>query len=585
MIRAVRCDQPSFKTVEFEIGMNVVLAERTQESTVRDSRNGLGKTTLIDIIHFCLGASAVKKKGLLQESLLGWTFSIDIDFRGLEYTVHRNTEKPSRVLIEGDCSNWPVEPQEDKETNQPSMSIPNWRNVLGWLMFDAPVAEDDQEGQKYKPTFRSLISYFIRRGRDAFGSPFEHHRRQREWDKQLHNAFLLGLNWEHAREWQLLKDNEDTLTQLSKAGKSGVVDNLWGTIGELEATKVRVEEQLLSERGQLDSFRVHPQYRKIEDDTNSYTLRIHQLINDNISDRRLVDFYEGSFREERAANEDLIAEVYEEAQTNLPDLVVKRLQDVREFHELVVANRRNFLRVEIERLSANVAERDELIRHFTEERAELMRILQSHGALEEHTELQQLYVETASQLEEVKNRIENLRKLEQGKSALRIDKERLQQEARADYEERRLLRERAISRFNANSEALYKAPGNLAIDVSQSGFKFQVEIERSTSQGIEQMKVFCYDLMLVELWSEKGIGPGFLVHDSTIFDGVDERQIAHALQLAARESKQLGFQYICCLNSDLVPWDEFEEGFDLKEFVRLTLTDASEDGGLLGIRF
>lgn len=412
MIRAVRSNQPSFKTVEFEQGLNVVLAERTQESAVRDSRNGLGKTTLIDIIHFCLGSSAVKKKGLLQEPLLGWTFSLDIDFRGLEYTVHRNTERFNRVYIEGDYSDWPIAPQEDKETSQPSMSIPDWRNILGWLMFDAPVADE----QKYRPTFRSLISYFIRRGRDVFSSPFEHHRRQREWDKQLHNAFLLGLNWKHAREWQLLKDREDTLTQLSKAGKSGAVANLWGTIGELEATKVRVEEQLAREREQLDDFRVHPQYRKIEEDANSYTRRIHQLINDNFSDRRLVDFYENSFRGEKAANEDLIAEVYEEAQTDLPDLVVKRLQDVQEFHELVVANRRDFLKAEVERLSANIVERDELIRSFTDERAKLMRILQSHGALDEYTELQQLYIATAAQLEELKTRIENLRKLEQGKA-------------------------------------------------------------------------------------------------------------------------------------------------------------------------
>jgi len=48
---------------------------------------------------------------------------------------------------------------------------------------------------------------------------------------------------------------------------------------------------------------------------------------------------------------------------------------------------------------------------------------------------------------------------------------------------------------------------------------------------------FCYDLMLARLWPARPATPGFLIHDSTIFDGVDERQRALALDLAANESR------------------------------------------------
>mgnify|MGYP006310457889 CR=1 FL=1 len=57
MIYSVKSDKPSFRTIEFQPGFNVVLAERTKESTIKDSRNGLGKSTLIEIIHFCLGGN------------------------------------------------------------------------------------------------------------------------------------------------------------------------------------------------------------------------------------------------------------------------------------------------------------------------------------------------------------------------------------------------------------------------------------------------------------------------------------------------------------------------------------------------
>jgi uncharacterized protein YydD (DUF2326 family) len=56
MINTISANQPSFKTVEFTPGFNVIIADRTESSGVKDSRNGLGKSTLIEIIHFCLGA-------------------------------------------------------------------------------------------------------------------------------------------------------------------------------------------------------------------------------------------------------------------------------------------------------------------------------------------------------------------------------------------------------------------------------------------------------------------------------------------------------------------------------------------------
>ena len=104
MIKAVRCDQPSFKEIKFKKGFNVVLAERTEDSTDKDSRNGLGKTTLIEIIHFCLGASTRLNKGLRVKELENWTFILDLTLRGNDYTIYRNTKDFSKVRIDGDFS-------------------------------------------------------------------------------------------------------------------------------------------------------------------------------------------------------------------------------------------------------------------------------------------------------------------------------------------------------------------------------------------------------------------------------------------------------------------------------------------------
>jgi len=52
MIRSITANKESFKTITFEKGMNIILADRTKESTKKDSTNGFGKSTLIEIIHF-----------------------------------------------------------------------------------------------------------------------------------------------------------------------------------------------------------------------------------------------------------------------------------------------------------------------------------------------------------------------------------------------------------------------------------------------------------------------------------------------------------------------------------------------------
>src|SRR4028118_77100 len=266
MIRAIRCNHTSFKTVEFRPGFNVVLADRTEESGSKDSRNGLGKSTLIEIIHFCLGSTLQKAKGLDSRNLRGWAFSLELTLFNQVITVTRNTADKSKVVIQGDTTSWPIQPKEKE--GQRVLSVIHWKAILGNLLFGLP---SDNEDKKFQPTFRGLISYFIRRGRDAFSTPFEHHRKQFDWEKQVNNAFLLGLAWEDARDLQLLKDKKkllDDIKKLKKDTDTGVAIGIFGSLGELEALKVQVESQLRERKQTLSNFRVAPQYHELEANAN-----------------------------------------------------------------------------------------------------------------------------------------------------------------------------------------------------------------------------------------------------------------------------------------------------------------------------
>lgn len=58
------------------------------------------------------------------------------------------------------------------------------------------------------------------------------------------------------------------------------------------------------------------------------------------------------------------------------------------------------------------------------------------------------------------------------------------------------------------------------------------------------------------------------------------------MQLGADHAAAVGFQYIVTMNSDALPTDGFRDGFDVGAYVLDTkLTDATETGGLFGLRF
>jgi uncharacterized protein YydD (DUF2326 family) len=581
MIRGVRANQPGFRTVTFTAGLNLVLADRSTSAGEKDTTNALGKSTLIDIIDFCLASNTTSAKGLRVEALQGWAFTVALTLAGNDVEVTRATDVPGFFAVEGPTEGWPLQPVPNKD-GLPGFDAKRWRAVLAWALFgltDAPTE------RPYKPSARSLLSYFIRNQTAAYTTPFKYFDNQKTWDTQVHNAFLLGLDWEKAAVWQQLKDQKNALDALKQAIKTGAVDGELASLGELEAERLRLSTQLERERGALSSFQVLPQYRDIETQANLLTTEIHGLVNANIIDRRRLERYRDSVVDEGPPSDDRLEALYTEAGIALPGSVVKTLAAARAFNAQIIANRRGFIASEVASLQAGLEERESRIAALTDRRAGFLTALAGQGALEELTRLQELHAATRLRVDELNQRITQLRQMTTKVDTIKVETVELKRAATLDYEERRPLWSQALSLFSDFSEHLYKTPGRLVIDIDDTGYRFDVEIAGSPSEGISKMKIFCYDLMLISFARRRGLGIDFLIHDSTIFDGVDPRQRAHALELAAAMSAEYGFQYICTLNTDMVPASDFSAGFAYLPLVRLRLTDTDPSGSLLGFRY
>jgi uncharacterized protein YydD (DUF2326 family) len=126
----------------------------------------------------------------------------------------------------------------------------------------------------------------------------------------------------------------------------------------------------------------------------------------------------------------------------------------------------------------------------------------------------------------------------------------------------------------------------LEVEPISTGLRMAITGGPDKSKGIREQQIFCFDMLLAVMQSKHRQSLGILVHDSHLFDAMDERQVANAIEVGARLSLQHGFQYIITMNSDRIPYGEFSENFDFDSHViKPRLTDETEAGGLFGFRF
>lgn len=586
MIRRFGSDLASFKTLAFKPGLNILLADKSEGANDRQSRNGAGKTSFVELVHFLFGADVRKESIFRSEVLTEWTFDVAVDVAGEAISVARSGAKPSRLLINGAVEDWPIAPQFDEAAGHFELSNEQWKANLGKLWFGLPLSAGD-ENDRFQPSFRSLFSYFARRQLSGgFQQPMQHSTMQQTWDQQVSICYLLGLDWTIPGKFQELRGQEKVAQELRNAAKSGDLGRYFGKAADLRTRLTIAEARAIRLREQLTSFEVVPEYKELEREANVITREIDALNVDNVMDGDLLQQLRASLGEEGAPDLGDVTKLYAEAGVVLPDMVHRRFDEVERFHRTIIENRRAHLNAEITSAEARIVERDQRTADRDRRRRQIMNVLSSGGALEHYTNLREEAGRAEAEVEGLRQRLETAERIESTKAELDIERANLTKALRDDLHERNDILREVILTFEALSESLYEKAGSLTIAETGGGPQFDVHIDGQRSKGITNMQIFCFDLMLTEISLKHGRGPGFLLHDSHLFDGVDERQVAKALQLGAERAEAAGFQYIVTMNSDVLPQEGFKPGFKIRDHVLQTkLTDATDTGGLFGLRF
>jgi uncharacterized protein YydD (DUF2326 family) len=271
----------------------------------------------------------------------------------------------------------------------------------------------------------------------------------------------------------------------------------------------------------------------------------------------------------------------------LPTVAVRRFEEVKAFHESVVANRRKRLEEQIDSTRSELSEGETRSAVLDGERSEILRFLEGSGAFEDFTALQEQLARLAVEASALRERFKAAEVLEGEKTELEGDRINLKRRLQDDHQARQAQLDKAILFMGGAIEQLYSdRTGGFVVAAEDGGPEFEISIQGDRGGGISQIEIFCLDLALLSLTADTRRGPRFLIHDSHLFDGVDERQVSKALQLGKATADRIGGQYLVTMNSDIFDRLPPPAAFNKQVHVLSTrLSDDGEEGGLFGFRF
>lgn len=575
MIRRLGANREEFRPITFGDGFNVIVAAQAPDAVETDSRNARGKTTTLHLINYLLGGNLPRQVKPLAED--GWAFTLALDLLGHQVEVTRALQGGTRLGIRFPE---PLAHALRDYVQEGQIHVDDWKRLLGLSLFR--LEPNDTEGL-YALSPRVLLTYVVRI--DAVKDPLRAFAQQPAWSARQHVAFLFGLEWQVVRRLQRINRDADTLAAVALATEELDLPSFRDE-SELVLERLEVQRDLDVARARAAAFRVLDDAATMVERADDLTSRMSPLRDQAVVDRRMETLYRDALADEteNGSRADVdVRQVYEAIGRVFEPEALRRLDEVQAFHERLMLNRRRFLRQELDAIESRTIERNDELNRLTATRQAIMDELQAGGALEELLALQSEVARLQAQMAQVEQSLRQVREVATAREELRVQKALERQHGQAQLTKSRAKLDRIAERFDAKLRRLYGVRGVLTAEVDDDGYQFKVRVTGGASSGVNRMQLLSFDLTLLEEGVESGHHPDFLIHDSSVFDGVDPRQTAAALELCFETVTNTGGQYICTMNSNDIPEEVAKSNWFQDGIVRTVLD--TEEGGIIGVSF
>lgn len=568
---SLTANKKSFRAVKFnKTGLSFIVAKQKNpgESDKGKTYNGVGKSLIVALIHFCLGADKKYYK-TFEDKLPDWIFTLHFKISRTRYAVSRSTNDQNKITI-----------------NDEELSVSKFNSKMGELCFDLP--PDIQY-----LSFRSLLPFFIRPRRGSYVDFDIPAKVGFEYQQQLYNAFLLGLDVHLAQQKRILRKDEIRIKELTNNIKKDTLLKEFFS-GNKDATLAvqDLNDNINKLEKDVRDFRVAEDYYDVKNDADKVERNLADVQNEITLIQNQIINIQQSLKISPDLGRESIENVYNEVRVYFPEKVSKTLKQLEGFYKQLSENRIRRLTQQkqsyIRRQDINIKEKKKLETKLDNK----LQYLGAHKALD-------VLVKVNDQLSALKNERDGLVKYSElmedyHSKNLKIKEDLLEATKQTDQylNEIKEITDSFRSFFRKLAKRIYpQVSSGITIynDEGENQVRFDIDakIESDTSDGINHVKIFCYDITLVF----KGFGHSIrsIFHDSRIFDGIDERQKAELFKIAHEMFSDTGYQYIATVNQNQL--EEIKKHMSEEEFkltvtdnTVLTLTDGSDSEKLLGIK-
>ncbi len=519
-------DNPDFKEIIFKPGLNIVAGLQISTLT-KHTFNGIGKSSSLNLLHLMFGASFSDKSASDKRlhaflSTYG-TFYLDFSIGTVEYTISKNFADTDFYLN--------------------NKKVPE-------TTFSKKLHEIVPACKKFDMNFKPLLNIFARRylpERNYYsGALTQQGQQPTEYYQMLFNLTLLGL------DTTLIKKNKKIAEELNKLKK---------TAQTLKKQKVLISDSdlldLEEERDRLiedkANFIVALNYddikRQADDLTSEMTIYRNKIYNIEKEIRKRVITLEAS--RDETIDIAKVTEIYKESEFHFPEKVNVRLKEAQEFHIKIQNGRKERLKDQI----ADLREQNRYLRQKLDiieaQRDKLLKDLDSKGALEEYNSIGERIRTLDADIAELTSYQTLLAKFEKDKAKLELDKASIKADSVKYLEESKGKLKEVEAKFRSFVKRFYTDHGGrLSVTNSKDAqylYDIEPHINKDGSQGVNEVKIFCYDLLLYSLNPD---ALGFLAHDSCIFSGMDPRQKATIFKVVLEAVNESGLQYFVNMNKD-----------------------------------
>lgn len=557
----------SFNTINFNEDLSIVVGTQLSEEQ-KKSINGIGKSMSLNLIHYMFGGSfSTTSEKKLKEFLSKYgTFSLHLKHSGEEYTIKKDFSKPE-YYINGD-----------------KVLQKDYSAVLKGIFLTS--------GSPIK--FKSIFNCFARRHSNKV-SYYSNILTQQgmlptDYYQQKTNLFLLGIDISLVEESCIIKEKiaklkkaQDTVSEYESA-----LDK--ANINDIKDERLKLEQQ-------LKEFIIAENYNELKSEADELTNVINDFRNKIYYDTKKLKIKQLNFEKSEYVDVDVekIETLFNEANFFFEQKISKRLDEAQKFHSNLLENRRKRLKIEIATLEVTLDELEKEMSTLSEKRDSILKDLNSKGALEERDSIKDR-IKTLEEEEKDLEKYEHiLNEFKKDSVDLELENAAIKKKSLIYLDEvHDYLVSVEISFRNLVKEFYDNQGGSFKIEESPKAkylFNINTHIPKEDSQGVGEVKIFCYDILLYLLNKDL---LGFLAHDGCLFSEMDRRQQATIFKIIVKLVKEEGLQYYLnigdsTLNSILEDTTTKILSDEEKEFIKskivLELYDDKEENWLFGKSF